>query len=124
TGRRWQRRRNSGRRRGGHDASPAPAALRPAPPGEIATGAGDGAAAPQDWHSPGEGHQSPAAAMSEPRIAELHFRPKRGSPWALLRVGMTESEARAALGRVDRELKARAHSGQIVFRPPLPLPER
>lgn len=62
--------------------------------------------------------------MSEPRIAELHFRPKRGSPWALLRVGMTESEARAALGRVDRELKARAHSGQIVFRPPLPLPER
>lgn len=58
--------------------------------------------------------------MSEPRIAELRFKPKRLSPWAKLRVGMTQAEAHAALGPGPyRELSFRAQKGQIVFDPPL-----
>ena len=58
--------------------------------------------------------------MNEPRIAELRFKPKRLSPWVALRVGMTEEQARAALGpKSSRELFERVRRGQIVFAPPL-----
>ena len=58
--------------------------------------------------------------MSEPRIAELRFKPKRLSPWAALRVGMTVEEARTTLGpSPSRELVERVRRGQIVFQPPI-----
>jgi len=58
--------------------------------------------------------------VSEPRIAELRFTPKRLSPWVALRVGMTQPEARAALGPgPSRELLERVRRGQIVFDPPI-----
>lgn len=58
--------------------------------------------------------------MSDPRITELRFKPKRLSPWAALRLGMTQEEARAALGpKSSRELLERVRRGQIVFQPPL-----
>jgi len=63
--------------------------------------------------------------VSEPRIAELRFTPKRLSPWVALRAGMTESEARAALGPgPSRELMERVRRGQIVFHPPLQVSGR
>lgn len=57
--------------------------------------------------------------MSEPRITELRFKPKRLSPWAALRAGMTRAEACAVLGQSSRELIARVRQGQIVFSPPI-----
>lgn len=58
--------------------------------------------------------------MNEPRIAELRFAPKRLSPWASLRLGMTHEEARAVLGPGPcREFLTRVRRGQIVFQPPL-----
>lgn len=58
--------------------------------------------------------------MTEPRIAELLFVPKRLSPWAALRLGMTREEACAVLGPgPSRELLTRVRRGQIVFQPPL-----
>jgi len=60
--------------------------------------------------------------VSEPKIAELRFKPKRLSPWVALRVGMTVGEARAALGPgPSRELMERVRRGQIVFQPPIQL---
>jgi hypothetical protein len=58
--------------------------------------------------------------MSAPRIAELRFAPKRLSPWAALRVGMTREEACAVLGPgPSREFLTRVRQGQIIFHPPL-----
>ncbi len=63
--------------------------------------------------------------MSEPRIAELRFAPKRLSPWAALRMGMTYEEARAVLGPgPSREFVTRVRRGQIVFQPPLEVAGR
>ena len=59
--------------------------------------------------------------MTEPRIAELRYKPRRGSPWAALRGGMTRAEARAAVGVRAVEIMERVRRGLIIFDPPIQL---
>lgn len=61
--------------------------------------------------------------MIDPKIAALRFEPKRGSPWASLRVGMTLTEAVTALGSGPRNygyITDRVRLGRIVLDRPLP----
>jgi len=57
--------------------------------------------------------------MSEPRITELRYKPRPGSPWANLRLGMTRAEARAAMGVRTVEIMERVRRGLIIFDPPI-----